>query len=148
MLPLLLALAGFAFLDSLDVLVAGVMTAVVVDSRLARRSPWPGGLSFLGGVFAVTTTFGLCTVLGLHALRGLIDFEITPGLRFWGELGIGLALIGIAALPMTARAEPPAWTVRMRRRPWLLGLAGLAIGLAQAPTAVPYIGLLVDALLL
>ncbi|MEV6277764.1 GAP family protein [Nocardia sp. NPDC051832] len=139
MLTLLLALAGFAFLDSLDVLVAGVMTAVVVDSRLARRSPVPGGLSFLAGVFAITTTFGVGTVLGFHALSGLIDIELTPSLRYWGELGIGLALIAVAALPVTARAQPPEWTVRMRRRPWLLGLAGMAIGLAQAPTAVPYV---------
>jgi hypothetical protein len=29
--------------------------------------------------------------------------------------------------------------VRMRQRPWLLGFVGLAVGLGQAPTAVPYL---------
>ena len=46
---LLLPLAGFAFLDSLNVLNLGVTTAVVYDSRLSRRSPLPAGLSFVGG---------------------------------------------------------------------------------------------------
>ena len=27
----------------------------------------------------------------------------------------------------------------MRRRPWILGFVGIAIGLGQAPTAVPYL---------
>ncbi|MEV0296409.1 GAP family protein [Nocardia sp. NPDC050710] len=142
MLTLLLALAGFAFLDSLDVLLVGVTTAVVYDSRLARRSPIPGGLSFLSGVFAVTTTFGLCTVLGLNFLTGLVDFELTPTLRYWGELGIAAVLIAFACIPMTGRAEPPVWAVTVRRRPWVLGSAGVAIGLAQAPTAVPYLAAL------
>ena len=142
MLTLLLALAGFAFLDSLDVLLVGVTTAVVADSRLARRSPIPGGASFLGGVFAVTTTFGLCTVLGITFLTDLVDFELTPTLRYWGELVIGLTLIGLACVRVTANTEPPAWAKEVRRRPWVLGLMGVAIGLAQAPTAVPYLAAL------
>ncbi len=36
----------FTQLMSLDVLLVGVVTAVVYDSRLNRRSPLPGGLSF------------------------------------------------------------------------------------------------------
>nr|WP_230329626.1 hypothetical protein [Nocardia aurantiaca] len=48
MLIFLLALAGFAFLDSLDVLLVGVTMAVVYDSRLSRRSAVPGALSFRG----------------------------------------------------------------------------------------------------
>ncbi|MET7772270.1 GAP family protein [Nocardia sp. NPDC005366] len=142
MLTLFLALAGFAFLDSLDVLLVGVTTAVVADSRFARRSPIPGGASFLGGVFAVTTTFGLCTVLGITFLTDLVDFELTPTLRYWGELVIGLALIGLACVRVTASAEPPPWAQQVRRRPWVLGLVGVGIGLAQAPTAVPYLAAL------
>jgi len=42
---LLLPLAGFAFLDSLNLLNLGVTTAVVYDSRLSRRSPLPAGLN-------------------------------------------------------------------------------------------------------
>ncbi|WP_109525947.1 MULTISPECIES: GAP family protein [Nocardia] len=142
MLTLVLALAGFAFLDSLDVLLVGVTTAVVADSRLARRSPIPGGASFLGGVFAVTTTFGLCTVLGITFLTDLVDFELTPTLRYWGELVIGLTLIGLACVRVAANTEPPAWAKEVRRRPWVLGLMGVAVGLAQAPTAVPYLAAL------
>ncbi|NEW37195.1 hypothetical protein GV791_32270, partial [Nocardia cyriacigeorgica] len=62
MLALLFALAGFAFIDSMDLLLVGVTTAIVFDSKLGRRSPVPGGLSFIAGVFAVTTAFGLLAV--------------------------------------------------------------------------------------
>ena len=77
MLALLLSLSGFAALDSLNVLNVGVTSAVIYDSRLNRRSPVPGGASFIAGVFAVTTTFGICVVLGLTFLTHLADFELT-----------------------------------------------------------------------
>src|SRR5689334_7746213 len=93
MLLFLLALAGFAFLDSLDMLLVGVTTAVVFDSRLSRRSPLPGALSFLAGVFAVTTTFGITFVLGLRFLTDLVTFDITPTLRYWAELLVGVVLL-------------------------------------------------------
>ncbi|MBL1078917.1 GAP family protein [Nocardia sp. 2] len=139
MLSLLLALLFFAFLDSLDVLLVGVTTAVIFDSKLGRRSPVPGGLSFLAGVFAVTTTFGICTVLGLSFLTDLVGFRVTPAIRYWGELGIGIALVVLAALPATAKGATPPWVPAIRRKPWALALAGVAIGLGQAPTAVPYL---------
>ncbi|WP_280383572.1 GAP family protein [Nocardia wallacei] len=140
MVILLLALAGFAFLDSLDVLLVGVTTAVIYDSRLSRRSPVPGVVSFLAGVFAVTTTFGICTVLGLNFLTDLVDFDLTPALRYWGELAVGLVLLVLGGVRPSARATAvPDWAWRARQRPLLLGLAGVAIGLGQAPTAVPYL---------
>ncbi|MFE3446565.1 GAP family protein [Nocardia sp. NPDC059180] len=139
MLTLFLALAGFAFIDSLDLLLIGVTTAIVLDSRLGRRSPILGGLSFIAGVFAVTTTFGLLAVLGINFLTGLVSFQLTPTIRAWGELAIGIALIAVACLPAGARAEPPPWATTFRRKPWLLGIVGVAIGLAQAPTAIPYL---------
>ncbi|MBS1693581.1 MAG: GAP family protein [Actinobacteria bacterium] len=140
MLALLLALAGFAFLDSLNVLNVGVTSAVVYDSRLGRRSPVPGGLSFIAGVFTVTTTFGICVVLGLNFLTSVIDLDITPTIRYRGELIVGMVLIGLAFVPLVAQTASPAWaTSAMRRRPWILGFVGIAIGLGQAPTAVPYL---------
>jgi cytochrome c biogenesis protein CcdA len=140
MAALLLALTGFAFLDSLNVLNVGVVSAVVYDSRLSRRSPIPGGLSFIAGMFAVTTSFGLCTVLGLSVLTHLIDFKITPAIRYRGELLLGLVLICLAYFPLTAEASAPGWAMAaMRQRPWLLGFVGIAVGLGQAPTAVPYL---------
>ncbi|MFD6159073.1 GAP family protein [Nocardia sp. NPDC060256] len=139
MVALLLALAGFAFLDSLDVLLVGITTAVVADSRIGRRSPVAGGVSFIAGVFAVTTAFGIGTVLGLNFLTGLVEFELTPAMRYWGELGLGVVLIALSRIPVTGKAEPPAWAAAVRRRPWLFGFVGMAIGLVQAPTAVPYL---------
>ncbi|MEU1545980.1 GAP family protein [Nocardia sp. NPDC005745] len=138
MSTLLLALAGFAFLDSLDLLLIGVTTAVVYDSRLSRRSPLVGGLSLLAGVFAVTTAFGICTILGIGFLTDLIDFEITPAIRYRGELAAGVLLIVLASIRMTGTAAPPR-APALRRRPWILAGLGVAIGIAQAPTAVPYL---------
>ncbi|MEU2252009.1 GAP family protein [Nocardia xishanensis] len=139
MVTLLLALTGFAFLDSLDLLLVGVTVAIVYDSKLARRSPLPGGLSFVAGVFAMTTTFGICAVLGINWLTSLIGFELTPTIRYWGELAVGATLLLFSVLPAGARRDPPEWATRARRRPWVLALVGVAIGFAQAPTAVPYL---------
>lgn len=140
MTALVLALAGLAMLDSVNVLNLGVVSAVVYDSRLSRKSPIVGGLSFIAGVFAVATTFGLCMVLGLSLLTDLLDFKITPALRFRGELLVGLVLICLAYFPLVAQTSAPGWALTaMRQRPWLLGFVGLAVGLGQAPTAVPYL---------
>lgn len=139
MWTLLLALAGFALLDSLDVLLVGVTAAVVADSRIGRRSPVAGGVSFIAGVFAVTTAFGIGAVLGLNFLTGLVQFELTPAVRYWGELGLGVGLVVLSRVPVARKSEPPAWAAVVRRRPWLYGFVGMAIGLVQAPTAVPYL---------
>jgi cytochrome c biogenesis protein CcdA len=127
-------------LDSANVLNIGVVSAVVYDSRLGRRSAIPGGLSFVAGVFAVTVTFGLCVVLGLSFLTDVLDFKITPALRFRGELLLGVVLICLAYFPLVAQTSAPGWVLTaMRQRPWLLGFVGVAVGLGQAPTAVPYL---------
>jgi cytochrome c biogenesis protein CcdA len=140
MVTLLLALAGLAILDSLNVLNVGVVSAVIYDSRLNRRSPVPGSLSYIAGVFAVMTTFGLLTVLGLHFLAEFADFRITPALRYWGQLLLGVVLIGVAYLPLTAQSSAPGWAMAApRQRPWLLGFVGIAVGLGQAPTTIPYL---------
>jgi len=140
MLALLLAMSGFAFLDSLNVLNVGVTSAVVYDSRLGRRSPVPGGLSFIAGVFTVTTTFGIGMVLGLSFLTDVMNFELTPTLRYRGELALGILLMCLAFFPLVAQTTAPGWAMTaMRQRPWLLGFVGIAVGLGQAPTAVPYL---------
>lgn len=137
---LLLALAGFALLDSLNVLHVGVVSAVIFDSRLGRRSAVPGALSYLAGVFAVMTTFGLCTVLGLGFLTAVLDFHLTAAIRFRGEALLGAVLICLAFFPLTAQSSAPGWALAaMRERPWLLGFLGLAVGTGQAPTALPYL---------
>lgn len=140
MTGLLLALLGLAFLDSLSVLNIGVVSAVVYGSRLNRQSALPGGLSFIAGVFAVTTTFGMCFVLGLDLLTDVTEFEITPSIRYWGELALGIGLIVLAFFPLVAQSTAPGWALAaLKQRPWLLGFVGLAVGLGQAPTAVPYL---------
>ncbi|BBX83746.1 GAP family protein [Mycolicibacterium aubagnense] len=140
MTALLLTLVGFAFVDSLNVLNIGVMSAVVYASRLNRQSAVPGGVSFIAGVFAATTTFGLCAVLGLGLLTDLTDFTVTPTVRYRGEFVLGLVLIALAFFPLPAQAAAPGWAkVAMLHRPWLLGFVGAAVGLGQACTAVPYL---------
>ena len=135
-----LALAGLAFLDSLNVLNVGVVSAVICDGQLSRRSPVPGSLGFMAGVFTVMTTFGLLTVLGLHFLTDLANFRITPATRYWLELLGGGVLVGVAHFPLTAQSSAPGWAMAAtRQRPWLLGCVGLAVGLGQATTAVPYL---------
>jgi cytochrome c biogenesis protein CcdA len=137
---LALALAGLALLDSLNVLNVGVVSAVIFDSRLGRRSPLPGALSYVAGVFAVTTTFGVCAVLGISFITQALDFRLTPAFRFRGELLLGIVLICLAYFPLTAQSSAPGWALTaMRQRPWLLGILGLAVGSGQAPTAVPYL---------
>ena len=130
MLGLLLPLLGFALLDSLNVLNLGVTSAVVYDSRLRRRSALPGGLSFVAGVFAATTSFGVLTVLGMSFLAGRVDFDVTPTMRYWGQLVLGRGLdrrreplrLG-APHPAALGAEPdPPQSVAVRdRRDWSSG---------------------------
>ena len=140
MAALVLALAGFALIDSMNVLNVGVVSAVIFDSRLRRRSPIPSALSFIAGVFTVTTTFGLCTVLGLDFLASLVDFHITAAIRIRGELLLGGVLICLAFFPLTAQSSAPGWAMAaMRERPWLLGFLGLAVGIGQVSTSVPYL---------
>ncbi|WP_415974937.1 GAP family protein [Rhodococcus sp. 077-4] len=138
MATLLLALVGFAVLDSLDVLLIGVTAAIAVHSRTTRRSPFRAGLAFVGGVFAATTTFGILTVLGVDFFTDLFDFTVTPTVRYRTELVIGLVLVALGALRTTER-RPPAWATRTGSSVPLLALTGLAIGLVQGPTAVPYL---------
>lgn len=140
MLALLLALLGFALLDSVNVLNLGVTTAIVYDSRLGRRSALPSGLSFVTGVFIAIATFGVLTVLGLNFLTDRFEIDLTPTIRYWGQLILGVVLITVAVASSRAKPTPPLWAVNVaRRNPWLLGIVGLVIGFGQAPTAVPYL---------
>ncbi|HYO02856.1 MAG TPA: GAP family protein [Mycobacterium sp.] len=140
MLGLLLPLLGFALLDSLNVLNLGVTSAVVYDSRLSRRSALPGGLSFVAGVFAATTSFGVLTVLGINFLTDRVEFDLTPAIRYWGQLVLGLVLVAVASFSGSARPAPPIWALNLtRRNPWLFAIVGMAIGLGQAATSVPYL---------
>lgn len=138
MVTLLLALVGFALLDSLDVLLIGVTAALAVHSRTARRSPFPSGLAFVGGVFTATTTFGILTVLGIDLFTELFDFTITPTVRYRTELVVGLVLITLGGVRTTER-RPPEWAARVGSSIPVLALTGLTIGLVQGPTAVPYL---------
>jgi hypothetical protein len=144
MLALILSLVGFAFLDALNVLNLGVTTAVVYDSRLSRRSPLPAGASFITGVFTAAVTFGLLTVLGLNLLSNRAEVEVTPAVRFWVQLVLGVLLIAVAAFSgRSSGITPPDWALAAaRRNPWLFGVVGLVIGFGQAPTSVPYLSAL------
>lgn len=141
MAALFLPLAGFAVLDSLNVLNVGVTTAVVYDSRLSRRSPLPAGLSYVAGVFIAIATFGIAAVLGLTLLTERVDVDVTPAARYWGQLLLGVVLIVLAALSTSsAGPRPPAWALNAaRRNPWLFAVVGAVVGFGQAATSVPYL---------
>ncbi|OZF46062.1 hypothetical protein CH293_21270 [Rhodococcus sp. 14-2470-1b] len=138
MITLFAALTGFAILDSLDVLLIGLTAAIAYDARMRRRSPLRTGSAFLGGVFAATTAFGILAVLGIDFLSRIVDFELTLTVRYWGEAAVGATLIVLACVPRSSR-PPPAWTARFRASAPLLATTGFAIGIVQAPTAVPYL---------
>jgi hypothetical protein len=140
MLGLLLPILGFALLDSLNVLNLGVTSAVVYDSRLGRRSALPGGLSFVAGVYAATVAVGVLTVLGISFVTGRVEFDLTPTIRYWGQLILGLVLITVASLSGAARPAAPIWALNLtRRNPWLFAVVGVVIGAGQAVTSVPYL---------
>ncbi|BBZ26152.1 hypothetical protein MMAD_04470 [Mycolicibacterium madagascariense] len=140
MLGLLLPLLGFAFLDSLNVLNLGVTSAVVYDSRLSRRSALPGGLSFVAGVFVATATFGMLTVLGIDFVTDRTELTVTPTIRYWGQLILGVVLVAVASVSGSARPAAPPWALNLtRRNPWLFAIVGLVIGVGQAVTSVPYL---------
>ncbi|SHP22461.1 GAP family protein [Mycobacteroides abscessus] len=140
MLALLIALAGWAFLDSLNVLNVALVSAVICDSRLGRRSPLEGGLSFIAGLFGAITVVGLCAVLGLSLLGEVVDIHLTPSVRYWGALVLGVVLVVLASFPSAAASTVPWWAIDVvRQRPWVLAVVGAVVGLGQAPTSIPYV---------
>jgi len=141
MLALLLTLSGFAVVESLNVLNLGVTSAIVYDSRLHRRSPAPGGLSFIAGLFVATVAVGVAVVLGVTFFIDRTAFALTPTTRYRGELMLGVVLVSLACFPSAAQGVSPRFAA-MRRRPWLLACAGAALGLVQAATDVMYLAAL------
>ncbi|OFJ53127.1 GAP family protein [Mycolicibacterium grossiae] len=141
MLSLFASLLGLAAIDSLNVLNVGIVSATVYGARLNRISPLPAGLGFISGLFVATTAIGLATVLGLHFATDFFDVDITPRLRYWGELGIGVLLLGVACIPLGNQLPViPPWVVTaLREKPWLFWVLGVVIGSGQAPTSIPYI---------
>lgn len=141
MLALLLTLSGFAVVESLNVLNLGVTSAIVYDSRLHRRSPVPGGLSFIAGLFAATAAVGITVVLGVALVTEMTAFTLTPTTRYRGELVLGVVLVYFACFPYAAQAVSPRFAA-VRQRPWLLACAGAALGFVQAATDVMYLAAL------
>jgi Sap, sulfolipid-1-addressing protein len=69
-----------------------------------------------------------------------VEFDVTPTIRYWGQLVLGVVLIAVASLSGAARPTPPLWALNMaRRNPWLFAIVGLVIGAGQAVTSVPYL---------
>lgn len=82
-------------------------SAVVYDSRLSRRSALPGGLSFVAGVFVATATFGMLTVLGIDFVTDRTELTVTPTIRYWGQLILGVVLVAVASVSGSARPAAP-----------------------------------------
>jgi hypothetical protein len=94
----------------------------------------------VAGVFVATATFGVLTVLGLSFLTDRVEFDVTPTIRYWAQLVLGLVLIAVASVSGSARPAPPIWALNLtRRNPWLFAIVGIVIGLGQAATSVPYL---------
>jgi hypothetical protein len=143
MLALMMTLSGLAVVESLNVLNIGLTSAIVYDSRLHRRSPLRGGMSFLAGLFVATVAVGITVVLGVTLFTDLTAFRLTPTMRYRSELIAGAVLVGVACYPVAARKASRRWEfVAVRQRPWLLGCAGAALGFGQAATDVVYLAAL------
>jgi hypothetical protein len=140
----LLQLSGLVVADSLNVFNIGAMWAIAHNARMKRRSPLPGGLSFIAGMYVFTAGYGLCMVVGLDALTRGLHVELTPEIRYRAELILGLVLLGIACLPLRRRqrSQNPRIGALLRSRPWLLGVVGVGVGATQAPFSLPYLTLL------
>ncbi|SON60308.1 hypothetical protein MSIMFI_01802 [Mycobacterium simulans] len=143
MLALLMTLSGLAFVESFNVLNLGAPSAIVYDSRLHRRSPLPGGLSFVAGLFAATAAVGITVAMGVTFVTELTAFKLTPATRYRGELIVGAILACIACYPSATQKASPRWAFTvMRRRPWLFAGAGATLGFGQAATDVVYLAAL------
>jgi len=141
MLPLLMTLSGFAAVESFNVLNLGVTSAIVYDGRLHRRSPVPGGLCFIFGVFVATAAVGVAVVLGVTFFADRTAFALTPTTRYRSELVVGVVLVCLAYFPSAAQRVSPRFAA-IRQRPWLLACAGAALGFVQAATDVMYLAAL------
>lgn len=138
---LLLAFAGFACVDALNVLNLGTSTAIVYTSRLERRSALPGGLSFVVGLYSALLAFGVGTVVGVRYLVG--PEAISSSARYWAQLVIGIVLIAVASLTWFSNpGTPKVIRTIAERYPWLLVLVGLTLGCAEAATSAPYLSAL------
>lgn len=143
MLTLLLTLSGFAVVESLNVLNLAATSAIVYDSRLQRRSPVPGGLSFIAGLFVATVAVGIGVVLGVTFVTELTAAQLTPTIRYRGELMVGVVLVCFACFPSVAQRASPRWAfAAIRQQAWLLGCTGAALGFGQAATDVMYLAAL------
>jgi hypothetical protein len=140
----LLQLSGLVIADSLNAFNIGAVWAIAHGARMKRRSPLPGGLAFIAGMYAFTACYGLGMVMGLDALTRSVHVDITPEFRYRAELVVGIALIGIACLPWRRRQRrtKPRMGALLRSRPWLLGVVGVGVGATQAPFSLPYLTLL------
>jgi len=57
----------------------------------------------------------------LTFLTNAVEFELTPTIRYRGELALGLVLIGLACFIRGFRPASPMWASTLtRERPWLL----------------------------
>ena len=77
------------------------------------------------------------------ALTELNVVQLTPRMRYRGELLVGVVLVGVACYPSAAQRASPRWAfAAIRQRTWLLGCAGAVLGFGQAATDVMYLAAL------
>lgn len=139
----LLGLGGLVFADSLNPFNIGAVWSITLNCRRTRRSPTPGALSYIAGLYVFTASYGLCMVLGLEAISHSVDFQITPGVRYPLELTLGALLIAAAwFLPNTRPVEKRRKPTPFPRQPRTLAVVGVGAAATQVPFSLPYLTLL------
>ncbi|MFE1077678.1 GAP family protein [Nocardiopsis alba] len=133
-LDVLIPVAGLALLDTLSPTTLGVSLFVLLGGARSVARPL---FVYLGTVALFYFTLGCALMLGLGALlprlAGLTEHPVAG----WAMLVLGAALFAYSWIMPTERTE--------RRRPTslrtttMIGL-GLATGLLEAGTALPYLG--------
>jgi cytochrome c biogenesis protein CcdA len=133
-LEVLLPVAGLAFLDTLSPTTLGVSLFVLLSGARAVARPL---FTYLGTVALFYFTLGCALMLGLGvALDRLSHLAASPAAG-WAMVVLGAGLFAYSWVMPTKKSAPrrPA----SLRTATMIGL-GLATGLLEAGTALPYLG--------
>jgi cytochrome c biogenesis protein CcdA len=131
--------AGIAIVDSLNPGTIGPALVLATSAHPVRAI-----FAFAAGFFAVNVAGGILLALGPgHWLFSLLP-DPSDGLKRWGAVAAGVALLAgavflLAARDRLGRPKPPADPATVaRRRSGSALLLGGGLALVELPTAIPY----------
>lgn len=133
-LDVLLPVAGLALLDTLSPTTLGVSLFVLLSGVHRPARPL---FAYLGTVAMFYFALGCALMFGLGAALGRLSHLADSPAVGWGMLVLGLTLFAYSWIMPTKKSTPrrPA----SLRTTTMIGL-GLATGLLEAGTALPYLG--------